>query len=59
MRKIAGEIKAAISIPVIHIAKETAKVISDQQEDINYISNAIYSEMSKSLFLLPFGLHKI
>ena len=85
MHKIADEVKAAVSIPLIHVAEETAKAISNKQlktvallgtrytmqldfykdklsehgittiipceEDINYINNAIYSEMSKSLFL--------
>ena len=85
MHKMADEVKAAVRIPLIHVAEETAKVISNKQlktvallgtkytmqldfykdklsehgitaiipceEDINYINNAIYSEMSKSLFL--------
>jgi aspartate racemase len=85
MHKIADEVKGAISIPLIHVAEETAKAISNKQlrtvallgtkytmqfdfykntlsehgitaiipseEDINYINNAIYSEMSRSLFL--------
>ena len=85
MHKIADEVKAAISIPLIHIAEETAKAISNKQlktvallgtkytmqldfykdkiseygittiipceEDINYINNAIFTEMHKALFL--------
>jgi aspartate racemase len=85
MHKIAGEVQAAVGIPLIHVAEVTAKAISNKQlkkvallgtrytmqldfyrdklseegiatiipgeEDINYINNAIYSEMSKSLFL--------
>jgi aspartate racemase len=85
MHKIANEVKAAVSIPFIHVAEETAKTILHKQlktvallgtkytmqldfykdalnkngitpiipceEDINYINNAIYTEMSKSLFL--------
>ena len=85
MHKLAAEVQAAINIPLIHIAEETAKVVSNKQlkmvallgtkytmqldfykdklsadgidtiipreEDIHYINNAIYSEMSKSLFL--------
>jgi aspartate racemase len=85
MHKIAEEVRATISIPLIHVAEETAKAISSKQiktvallgtkytmqldfykdkllehgiatiipceEDISYINNAIYSEMSKSLFL--------
>ena len=85
MHKLAAEVQAAINIPLIHVAEETAKVVSNKQlkmvallgtkytmqldfykdklsadgidtiipreEDIHYINNAIYSEMSKSLFL--------
>lgn len=85
MHKMADEVKASVSIPLIHVAEETAKVVSGKQlktvallgtkytmqldfyrnklaehgitaiipgeEDMNYINNAIYSEMSKSLFL--------
>ena len=85
MHKMADEVKSAVSIPLIHIAEETAKTISNKQlktvallgtkytmqldfykdklsehgitaiipceEDINYINNAIYTEMHKSLFL--------
>jgi aspartate racemase len=85
MHKMADEVGAAVGIPLIHVAEETAKVISGKQlkkvallgtkytmqldfykdklsghgiaaiipseEDINYVNDAIYSEMSKSLFL--------
>jgi len=85
MHKIADEVEAAVGIPIIHIAEETAKEISRKQlktvallgtkytmqldfykdklsengimtiipcdDDISYINNAIYSEMSKPLFL--------
>jgi aspartate racemase len=85
MHKMADEVRAAVSIPLIHVAEETAKVISNKQlrtvallgtkytmqldfykdklseygittiipreGDINYINNAIYAEMHKSLFL--------
>jgi aspartate racemase len=85
MHKIADEVKAAINIPLIHVAEETAKVVARQsynkvallgtkytmqldfyrdklsargiatiippEPDITYINDAIYNEMSKSLFL--------
>ncbi len=86
MHKIAAEVQAAINIPVIHIAEETAKAVSDKklqsvallgtkytmqlsfykdklaannistiipnEEGINIVNTAIYSEMSKGLFLI-------
>jgi len=85
MHRFADEVQAAVTIPLIHVAGETAKIIAGRQlktvallgtkytmqldfykdklsgegiatiipgeEDINYINNAIYSEMSRSLFL--------
>lgn len=85
MHKLANEVQAAINIPLIHVAEETAKVVAGKQlktvallgtkytmqldfykdklsadgidtiipceEEIHYINNAIYLEMSKSLFL--------
>ena len=91
MHKIAGEIQQSISIPVIHIAEETAVQIKKQcaasigkpkkiallgtkytmqmdfykdklamqgitsiipdEDEIEYINNAIYTEMGKGIFL--------
>ena len=85
MHKIADEVQAAITIPVIHIAEHTADDIASKkikkvallgtkytmqldfytnklsakdittiipnEDDIAYINNAIYTEMSKGLFL--------
>lgn len=84
MHKIADEVQAAITIPVIHIAEHTADNIASKkikkvallgtkytmqldfytnklsakdittiipnEDDIAYINNAIYTEMSKGLF---------
>ena len=84
MHKIADEVQAAITIPVIHIAEHTADDIASKkikkvallgtkytmqldfytnklsakdittiipnEDDIAYINNAIYTEMSKGLF---------
>ena len=85
MHRFADEVQRAVTIPLIHVAVETAKIICRRKlkvvallgtkytmelsfykdklsmegittivpsgEDINYINNAIYTEMSKSLFL--------
>ncbi len=85
MHKIADEIQASVNIPLIHIAEETAKVVSTTgvkkvallgtkytmqldfyanklldreieiiippKEDIEYINDTIYNEMSKNIFL--------
>ncbi len=86
MHKIADKVQAAVNIPVIQIAEETAKAVAakqlktvallgpkhtmqldfykkrianhdtavifpDNEDDIEYIKNAIYNEMGKGIFL--------
>ncbi|MET0464884.1 MAG: aspartate/glutamate racemase family protein [Chitinophagaceae bacterium] len=85
MHKLADEVQASVSIPLLHIADETGKQIKQDglqtvallgtkytmqlpfysqklaahgiktiipgQDDIDYINNAIYTEMGKGIFL--------